>query len=682
MRFRYLHVFLILSASFIAACGGGDAEKSTLRRPLATTAAVPAYDEDDLYRFFAIAFGAAPGVTYMAQLKQAADYGLSIKQIVNIFTTKPQFLETYPTSLSNREYAQKLVDNVVGTSAAAAAKAEAVEDIVAALSLQDWTRGDITYAIFNNLAKKPTDDAKWAGTAKKMANQVAYARYFTEVLKEATTNLSALRQMVSTVDETTPTPKLALALDPKLLPNLKTKYDKLCGRDVNAQLVVPVDLNRDRRLDLIVALWCFQPTFNQIIDTPVKHTIIALIQSHDGTFLDATREVFGSELPDIGGIASAYTTNDFNNDGYTDVVFAVNREDGRGGTGSMDNFKSRPMSLISNGDGTYRLVPLGDPLWGMTISTRITSSSDREVIISGYHGTNTGFKWINGNWREVPGFSTWVDNPLFLKANSNVAIQKGRREELGIDLFTLANGAWVKASAFSFSGTTTWIDQVSWTGATGKVPVINIGGEDYITPGFSGFCELQSGNTTKIAAFMAGTIIIGGYKGGMIYENEGADPIYKYRPANKILLFLIEGSSLSKDSIELDLSEDGTVAFWGMQCDDLNGDGLNDIHVTSARGWRPFKTSGPFPSPIVFFSHPEGGFKRARNGIFPRIPDGAAALFSDVNGDNVTDLIYWPLTKYSGDDAFEGNDALIRSDSVRYKLYEGVRNINSLDLRP
>jgi hypothetical protein len=664
----------------LSGCGGSsDQTAEVLRKPLSTSSS--SYNRDDIYRFFIVAFGAAPGTTYMAQAVAAADGGASIRQIVNAFTTKSQFLDTYPASLTDLAFAQRLTENIVGSSATAAAKEEAIRDIVAALRLPGMTRGDIVYVIFNNLANKPGSDPAWGKTSAKLSNQVAHAKYFTEVLKEATTNLSALRQMVSTVDETTPTPKLALAVDPKLLPNLKTKYDQLCGRDVNAQLVVPVDLNGDRRLDLIVALWCFQPTFNQIIDTPVKHTIIALVQNHDGTFLDATREVFGSEMPDIGGIASAYTTNDFNNDGYPDVVFAVNREDGRGGTGSMDNFKSRQMSLMSNGNGTYRLVPLGDPLWGMTISTRITPSGDREVIISGYHGTNTGFKWINGNWREVPGFSTWVDNPLFLKANSNVAIQKGRREELGIDLFTLSNGAWVKASTFSFSGTTTWIDQVSWTGATGKVPVINIGGEDYITPGFSGFCELRSGNTTKVAAFMAGTMIIGGYKGGMIYENEGADPIYKYKPVNKILLFAIEGSSLSKDSIELDLSEDGTVAFWGMQCDDLNGDGLNDIHVTSARGWRPFKPDGPIPSPIVFFSHPAGGFKRARNGVFPRIPDGAAALFSDVNGDNVTDLIYWPLTRYTGDDAFEGNDALIKSDSVRYKLYEGVRNINSLDLR-
>jgi hypothetical protein len=192
-----------LLTCLLAACGGGDASEEGHRQPLAVTAAAaPAYDREDLYRFFAIAFGAAPGVTYMSQLVEAADSGLSVKQIVNIFTTKPQFLETYPASLTHQEYAQKLVDNVVGSSATAAAKAEAVADIIAALSPPaNWTRGDITYAIFNNLAKKPANDANWAGTAQKMAKQVAYAKHYTDTMKGATIDLTELRAVVKTVTE-------------------------------------------------------------------------------------------------------------------------------------------------------------------------------------------------------------------------------------------------------------------------------------------------------------------------------------------------------------------------------------------------------------------------------------------------------------------------------------------------
>ena len=191
-------------STLLAACGGGEAYEDMRREPLAVTAtnAAPAYDRDDLYRFFAVAFGAAPGVTYMGQLQEAADAGMSIKAIVNVFTTKPQFLETYPASLTNQEYAQRLVDNVVGTSATEASKAEAVADIVAALSPPaNWSRGDITFAIFNNLARKPANDPQWAGTARKMANQVVYAKHYTETMKVDTIELTQLRAVVKTVTE-------------------------------------------------------------------------------------------------------------------------------------------------------------------------------------------------------------------------------------------------------------------------------------------------------------------------------------------------------------------------------------------------------------------------------------------------------------------------------------------------
>jgi serralysin len=44
-----------------------------------------------LYQFFITAFNAAPGVTYMNQLAEAYSHDLSVKQIVNNFTTKTQF---------------------------------------------------------------------------------------------------------------------------------------------------------------------------------------------------------------------------------------------------------------------------------------------------------------------------------------------------------------------------------------------------------------------------------------------------------------------------------------------------------------------------------------------------------------------------------------------------------------
>jgi hypothetical protein len=158
--------------------------------------------QTDAYRFFAIAFGAAPGVTYMNQIAEAYAAGMTTKEIVNVYTTKPQFTSVYPTFFTNAQFANALVENVVGSSASAAAKAQAKADVEAALAA-GWSRGDVIFQIFTNLANKPDTDPEWGNTAKLLANQVAVAKYYTEVKLGNTTDLATLKSVIANVTPTT-----------------------------------------------------------------------------------------------------------------------------------------------------------------------------------------------------------------------------------------------------------------------------------------------------------------------------------------------------------------------------------------------------------------------------------------------------------------------------------------------
>ena len=69
----------------LAACGGADPQADGRRGPLSAAAVTQSSQTaTDLYRFFVVAFGAAPGVTYFGQLQEAANAGMSIQQIVNV----------------------------------------------------------------------------------------------------------------------------------------------------------------------------------------------------------------------------------------------------------------------------------------------------------------------------------------------------------------------------------------------------------------------------------------------------------------------------------------------------------------------------------------------------------------------------------------------------------------------
>lgn len=154
----------------------------------------------EAYQFFIIAFGAATGVEYMNQLNDAYAAGMTTKQIVNVYTTKPQFEAEYPRFLTNEQFADKLIENVVGASATAAAKAQAKADVAAALNA-GWTKGDVVYQIFTNLAAKPAADADWGKTSQMLANKVAVAAYVTETLLVNTTDLNKLNALVANVTQ-------------------------------------------------------------------------------------------------------------------------------------------------------------------------------------------------------------------------------------------------------------------------------------------------------------------------------------------------------------------------------------------------------------------------------------------------------------------------------------------------
>jgi hypothetical protein len=161
---------------------------------------------EELYQFFIVAFGAVPGVTYMDQLAEAYDWFTvhqpvinPVKTIVDIFLTKPQYLNLYP-DLRDAAVRTNLVEDIVKTSATAQAKADAVADIGAALGI-GWSIGDVIYTVFGNIAKKPFSDPTWGGTAKQFANEIVVAKYYTEDLHQSTADVDTLRDVARPVTD-------------------------------------------------------------------------------------------------------------------------------------------------------------------------------------------------------------------------------------------------------------------------------------------------------------------------------------------------------------------------------------------------------------------------------------------------------------------------------------------------
>lgn len=474
-----------------------------------------------------------------------------------------------------------------------------------------------------------------------------------------------------------------LATQPILLPDLKAKYDRLCGREVNAQNAIVVDINKDGKLDLVFNLWCLRPESERgkPYDGVVPNGLIALVQDSQGKFQDKTLEVFGDDLPSIGGIGIDSAVSDFNGDGVKDIVFAVNREDGRLPDKGGMNHKANSVALMSDGNGKYKIVNVTGPEYGYRVTLRENTKGTNDIVMLPFE-TPSSYTYNNG-WNKLLGYD-WVSNvsTTFFKSvspglGSSSAIVPSPHPRTGIELWNNNNG-WSKIGEYKFPEPTL-VYVKSWTGATGLGPMFTLDGVDYLGPYINFTCEIKrtnNGAKEALALFIADEII-GGYKGGVIDEQDRS----LLKSVNKLLLFDINnGNGLTK--IELPVKNDvKSGSIWKLRCNDINNDGLTDILYHQPQGGPP--TGGTVVYPAIMMNDGSGNYNRVDSKWFPRPGNGTSYVYEDLNNDGIRDLLYFPLTGYSGHDTDHGVLAyghVIQANSVTYQLYLGKRNIKSSDM--
>ena len=59
------------------------------------------------------------------------------------------------------------------------------------------------YQVFGNLAKMPLTDPSWGNTTKQFNNEIAVAKYYTEILNQSTTDLETLKDVIQSVTQST-----------------------------------------------------------------------------------------------------------------------------------------------------------------------------------------------------------------------------------------------------------------------------------------------------------------------------------------------------------------------------------------------------------------------------------------------------------------------------------------------
>ena len=399
------------------------------------------------------------------------------------------------------------------------------------------------------------------------------------------------------------------------LPNISGYFpcsDPFIGR------VLPIDMNRDGLQDLLVMSICDQWGKVVTLDGPTPNSMIALIANKDRTYRLGNAEIFGAaKSTDIGGAVRKHVIADFNDDGYLDIGFAVNREDGRPGVQPWLNWASQAAFLMSNGNGTYRVDKVGPSMYHHNITLIEYGDNKFEALFSSNPENNGGnspsvaFKYDEKVWKEVTSY------PM-LQGASTTALRRAGQSPVTDGLISACS--WPSLILYERAGNGQWVSSSEIRFEKDSRGKINLNGLYFDTLNFWESCPLRlNAIEGQYSAFLA-----------------APDNAAPYQP----FLFLKRLSGKLELAESVIIGEEPYNHTYYFQCEDFNGDGYDDIFMTRIKS-SAFGANSTMSS-IIYLNNKSG--KLVARTPFPAPNKNYAPAFSyyaDLNGDGVKDLIYW-----------------------------------------
>lgn len=457
------------------------------------------------------------------------------------------------------------------------------------------------------------------------------------------------------------------ASEARTLPDLEPFYQATCGASGigrSLQHVIPSDLDRDGRVELLLTIWCSPVTSSADFSGPTPSRLYVFRQDAVGNFTERTSDFFATTPVDLGGVGEYYVADDFNKDGYTDFIYAMNREDGRRINDPPLTQRVYSVALMSLGAGRYEAVQWGNLAWHGQMMLVDNARGGKDVVETAFTGGPQGWSW-DGRWLSVPGYD-WVGTGgalFFSRGAPGEASQKAvssllDSKRVGVEARVRSGDQWNSVGDFSYAAFT---GQKICCGHTSPVPatMTRIDEKDYIDPSFGFFCELKRTPTSEPEAIINFNAqeIIGGYKGQVIVYFE--TPL---RGTDKLFSFSVTaGNTLRRN--ELIVRNEKTENLEGnrMACDDLNADGYQDILIYASKRDK---------LPVIYLNDGTGAFDRIKESVLPS-PLGTMGLqnyiLEDVDGDGIRDLVYFPIV---GDQGQE----------LRVRIHKGLRQMKRSDV--
>ena len=448
------------------------------------------------------------------------------------------------------------------------------------------------------------------------------------------------------------------------LPYPGDTLNNLCVEDptsvgVQTSILLPVDLNLDTFNDLVVSYFCGPKVQGQYLDTPTPDAIVAFKNNGDKTFSLANTDVFDADSIKLGGATRKGVLADFNGDNYLDILYALNREDGRAqGCDGCGATNEAPQKIIlSDGDGTYTVTDLGFSEWSHAVDAAQLASGRYDAVISGFRNSSvTGFRYIDGLMQEVTdyadpggpvnrfGASTLRFFPeLTPAAGSTLAVSDSGDCGIQVNLssFSKSSGEWRFVNKTDFNCRSIVNAYEAYTNEITDLPLVTIDGQDYTGGGFgneeSCTLELSPGDAPVAVIQFSAQPIEGNYVNGIVYTQNDL-PVQ-----NRLNVFDVSNAGLVlKTDVFVDEKIDALYRIDA--CRDINNDGYDDVVLlqNAGSGGEPTNTRA---EPIVYLNDQENHLVRLDLTGIPLVDKRDDYLvhgfLADMNGDAIEDLIWF-----------------------------------------
>ena len=468
----------------------------------------------------------------------------------------------------------------------------------------------------------------------------------------------------------------------------------LCEESVPifTSILSPVDINLDSYNDLIVHYWCGPKEFGVYIDTPVPDAVVAFKNNGDETFTIANSEVFGQEVLSFGAASRKVVEADFNGDGYLDILYALNKEDGRSQAGDAAGASNEaPQSiLLSNGDGTYAPADLGYSEWVHAVDAAQLPSGNFDAVISGFRSPDVrGFRYEGQAFQSVTdysspggpvnrfGASTLKFLPEYtIGSGSTLAISDSGDCAIQVNLssFSKASGEWLFSDKTDFVCRSVPNAYENYTGAVGDLPLVTIDGQDYTGGGFgndeSCTLELSPGDRPVAVVKYSAQPIPGNYVEGVVYKQE------ELTSENKINIFEVSDSGLTLKTGVIE-GHDVDTRFTFSACRDINNDGYDDLVLLQNAG-SGGESTNTRNKPIIYLNDKENHLVKMDLEGIPEIPVGdnnfdylIHGFLADMNGDSIEDLVYYRAAR----SFIDSNGTLDPDMTNLIRIYLGRKNL-------